>query len=304
MEKIRLTILGSGSALPQKNAFHASQILEVCGSRYMIDCGEGCQIKLIQYGLMSGKLNNIFISHLHADHCIGLPGLIATMAMLGRKEDLHVYAYKDLEQVMLPMIDYFKDENTFNVVFHAINPKKREVIYEDKHIMVETIPLKHRVPTCGFLFKEQPKKRHLITKMLEAFDVPIRERQEIKDGADFVDSEGNVIENSRLTTPPKPQRSYAYISDTLPYKRVAEQIKGVDCMFHEATFLESESKRAKETMHTTAKAAAEIAAATEAKRLILGHFSARYKKRDEFLAEAKPIFPATILAEDGLKIEF
>lgn len=270
----------------------------------MIDCGEGCQIKLIQYGLMFGKLNNIFISHLHADHCIGLPSLIATMAMLGRKEPLHVYAYKDLEQVMQPMIHYFKDEDSFDVVFHAINSKKREVIFEDKRLTVETVPLKHRVPTCGFLFREQPKKRHLIPQMLEAFNVPIKDRRAIKDGADFVDSEGNVIENSRLTTPPKPQRSYAYISDTLPYRRVVEQIRGVDCMFHEATFLDSESERAKETMHSTAKAAAEIAATAEAKRLILGHFSARYKTRDKFLAEATPIFPATMLAEDGLRVEF
>lgn len=303
MDRIRVTILGSGSALPTRNNFHASQIIEVRGRRYMIDCGEGTQIKLGQYKINLARLDNIFISHLHSDHCIGLIGLISTFAMLGRKNDLNIFAYKDLKEIMQPMLEYFTDEDSFRIIFNDINPAKKEVIFEDKAVKVTTIPLKHRVPTCGFLFEEHQGDRNLIKSMLEAFDIPLKDRRAIKQGADFVDKNGFVVPNERLTTPPHPVRKYAYISDTAYNENIISQIEGASLLFHEATFLDQERERARETMHTTALQAADIAQKAGVKKLILGHFSARYKDKKPFLQEARSIFENTLLAEDGLSVD-
>ena len=303
MEPFRVTILGSGSALPTKDNFHASQVLELRGRRYMIDCGEGTQIKIGQYKINVSRLNNIFISHLHSDHCIGLAGLISTMAMLGRSEPLSIYAYKDLKNILLPTLDYFTDDDSFEVIFHDINPKKKEIVYEDKALTVSTIPLKHRVPTCGFLFEERQGEQHLIKQMIEAFDIPIRELKAIKQGADFVDKDGFVVKNERLTTPADVPRRYAYISDTLYTESIIPQIEGVDCLFHEATFLEQDHGRAKETLHSTAIQAAQIAKKARVKQLVIGHYSARYRQHKPFLDEARSVFENTVLAEDGLIFE-
>lgn len=296
--------MGSGSALPTKNNFHASQVFELRGRRYMIDCGEGTQIKLNQYKINLSRLDNIFISHLHSDHCIGLMGLISTLAMLGRKTDLNIYAYKDLKEIISPMLKYFSDDDSFNVVFHDINPNQKAVIYEDKGLKVSTIPLKHRVPTCGFLFEEQQGERHLIKSMIEAFDIPIKDLKTIKQGADFIDKEGFIVSNEHLTTPADPIRKYAYISDTLYTEKIIDQIAEADILFHESTFVDDDRQRAKETLHTTALQAAQIARKANVKQLILGHFSARYRDKKPFLKEAKSIFENTILAEDGLQLEF
>lgn len=289
--------------MPTRNNFHASQIIEVRGRRYMVDCGEGAQIKLGQYRINLARLDNIFISHLHSDHCIGLIGLISTLAMLGRKADLNIFAYKDLKEIMQPMLNYFTDEDSFRVVFHDINPAKKEVIFEDKAVKVISVPLKHRVPTCGFLFEEHQGERNLIKSMLEAFDIPLKDRRAIKQGADFVDKNGFLVPNERLTTPPHPVRKYAYISDTVYNEKIISQIEGVDVLFHEATFLHQEQQRAKETLHTTALQAANIAKLAGVKKLILGHFSARYKDRKPFLEEARSVFENTLLAEDGLSFD-
>jgi hypothetical protein len=269
----------------------------------MIDCGEGTQIKMGQYKVNVSRLNNIFISHLHSDHCIGLAGLISTMTMLGRSEPLSIYAYKDLKNILLPTLDYFTDDDSFEVIFHDINPKKKEIVYEDKALTVSTIPLKHRVPTCGFLFEERQGERHLIKQMIEAFDIPIRELKAIKQGADFVDKDGFVVKNERLTTPADVPRRYAYISDTLYTESIIPQIEGVDCLFHEATFLEQDHLRAKETLHSTAIQAAQIAKKAKVKKLVIGHYSARYRQHKPFLDEARSVFENTVLAEDGLIFE-
>ncbi len=303
MDPIKITILGSGSALPTKNNFHASQVFEMRGRRYMIDCGEGTQIKIGQYKVNVTRLDNIFISHLHSDHCIGLVGLISTLAMLGRETDLTIHAYKDLKEIMLPMLNYFTDESSFRIIFNEINPHKKEIIYEDKGLYVSTIPLKHRVPSCGFLFEEKQGERHLIKSMIEAFDIPIKELKSIKQGADFVDKDGFVVKNERLTSSADKPRKYAYISDTVYTEKIISQIEGVDCLFHEATFLEQDKARAKETFHTTAIQAATIAQKAAVKKLILGHYSARYKDHELFLKEAKQVFDNTVLAKDGLKFE-
>jgi len=269
----------------------------------MIDCGEGVQMRIAQYNISVSHLDNIFISHLHSDHCIGLIGLISTLAMVGRKNPLTIYAHKDLQKIISPMLDYFAFEDSFKVIFNEINPNKNEVIYEDKNLIVRTIPLKHRVPTCGFLFEEKQGERHLIKTMIDAFKIPIKDLKAIKQGADFIDEQGFLVKNEQLTTAADKPRKYAYISDTLYTEKIIPQISGADCIFHEATFLETDKERAKETFHSTALQAAQIAQKANAGKLIIGHYSARYKQHEQFLKEAKIIFPNTILAKDGLCFE-
>ncbi len=304
MEPIRLKILGSGSALPNKNRFHTSQLLEVGGKQYMIDCGEGTQIRLWQFIGKTSRLHQIFISHLHGDHCLGLIGLISSFAMLGRSQSLEVFSPPGLEELLRPQIDFFCKDRNFEVIFHPFSPYRSEQIYEDKNLTVTTVPLKHRVPTCGFVFQEKEKLQHLNREMLTAFNVPISAMKAIKEGADFVDERGVVVPNARLTLPPDKARKFAYCSDTLPLPKILPLIENADCLFHEATFVSQDAQRASETFHSTARQAAEIATQANAKKLILGHFSSRYKKMDELLAEAKSVFAESYLAADGAEFTF
>ena len=269
----------------------------------MIDCGEGTQVQLRKSRLKFSRLNHIFISHLHGDHCFGLIGLISTFGMLERTADLHIYAHEDLQKQLAPQIDFFCKDMTYKVVFHNINPEEKSVIYEDRSLTVETIPLKHRLPTCGFLFREKPVPNHIIREMTDFYKVPVYMMNRIKNGEDFVCEDGTVVPNSRLTTPSDPPRSYAYCSDTAFLPRIAEQIKGTDLLFHEATFTENEKTRAKSTQHSTARQAAEIASKAGVKKLIIGHFSARYDDDTVFLEEAKSVFNNTILANENLCIK-
>ena len=247
-------------------------------------------------------IDGIFISHLHGDHCFGLIGMISTFGMIERTADLHIYAHADLQKLMRPQLDFFCKGLPFDVVFHDINPAERTVVYDDRSVSVETIPLRHRLPTCGFLFREKPVPNHIIRDMIDFYKVPLFMINRIKNGEDFVCDDGTVIPNSRLTIPSDPPRSYAYCSDTLYNPEISEQIKGVDLLFHEATFLETEKARAKVTMHSTARQAAEIAKMSDVKKLMIGHFSARYDDDLCLLAEAKEIFPDTILANENLSI--
>lgn len=302
MEKFELNILGCGSALPTMRHNATSQVLNIREKLFMIDCGEGTQVQLRRSRLKFSRLNHIFISHLHGDHCFGLIGMISTFGMIERTADLHIYAHADLQKLMRPQLDFFCKGLPFDVVFHDINPAERTVIYDDRSVSVETIPLKHRLPTCGFLFREKPVPNHIIRDMIDFYKVPLFMINRIKNGEDFVCDDGTVIPNSRLTIPSDPPRSYAYCSDTLYKPEISEQIKGVDLLFHEATFLETEKARAKVTMHSTASQAAEIAKMSDVKKLMIGHFSARYDDDSCLLAEAKEIFPDTILANENLSI--
>lgn len=302
MEKFELNILGCGSALPTMRHFATSQVLNIREKLFMIDCGEGTQVQLRRSRLKFSRLNHIFISHLHGDHCFGLIGLISTFGMLERTADLHIYAHAELQKLMRPHLDFFCKGLPFDVVFHDINPNERAIIYDDRSVSVETIPLKHRLPTCGFLFREKPVANHIKRDMIDFYKVPLFLINRIKNGEDFVCEDGTVVPNSRLTIPSDPPRSYAYCSDTLYYPAISEQLNGVDLLFHEATFLETEKNRAKQTMHSTAKQAAEIARISGVKRLVIGHFSARYDDDLCLLAEAKEIFPDVMLANENLSI--
>lgn len=300
MEKFELHILGCGSALPTTRHFPTSQIVNVRDKLFMIDCGEGAQLQFRKSHLKFSRLNHIFISHLHGDHCFGLLGLISTLNLLGRTAELHIHSPKGLETLLTPMLDFFNKQMTYKVFFHEFDTKEPTLIYEDRSLTVTTIPLRHRMPCCGFLFAEKQRPNHIIREMVDFYQVPVYELNRIKNGADYVTPEGKTVSNSLLTRPSAPSRSYAYCSDTICLPSIVEQIKGVDLLFHEATFANEDAPRAKETFHTTAAQAAEIARRAEVKKLLIGHFSARYEDENVLLQEASAIFPDTQLAKETL----
>ena len=270
----------------------------------MIDCGEGTQIRLRQMGLKTNRLGHIFISHLHGDHVFGLMGLITTFGMLNRTADLTIHAHPDLEALLIPHLRYFADGCPFQIIFQPFNPAASEIIYEDRSVQVSTIPLKHRVPSCGFLFEEKTGDRHIKRDMIDFYQIPTWKILKIKQGEDFVTEEGETIPNEVFTTPPTPPIRYAYCSDTAYSEKIIPIIEGVDCLYHEATFAEDEALRARQTMHSTARQAAEIARKAQVKKLIIGHFSARYANKTVLLNQAKEIFENTFLAEDMKTFEF
>ena len=300
MEKFELHILGCGSALPTTRHFPTSQIVNVRDKLFMIDCGEGAQLQFRKSHLKFSRLNHIFISHLHGDHCFGLLGLISTLNLLGRTAELHIHSPKGLETLLTPMLDFFNRQMTYKILFHEFDTKEPMQIYEDRSLTVTTIPLRHRMPCCGFLFAEKRRPNHIIREMVDFYQVPVYELNRIKNGADYVTAEGKTVSNNLLTRPSAPSRSYAYCSDTIYLPSIVEQIKGVDLLFHEATFANEDAPRAKETFHTTAAQAAEIARKAEVKKLLIGHFSARYEDENILLQEASAIFPDTQLAKETL----
>ena len=300
MEKFELHILGCGSALPTTRHFPTSQIVNVRDKLFMIDCGEGAQLQFRKSHLKFSRLNHIFISHLHGDHCFGLLGLISTLNLLGRTAELHIHSPKGLETLLTPMLDFFNRQMTYKVLFHEFDTKEPMQIYEDRSLTVTTIPLRHRMPCCGFLFAEKRRPNHIIREMVDFYQVPVYELNRIKNEADYVTPEGKTVSNNLLTRPSAPSRSYAYCSDTIYLPSIVEQIKGVDLLFHEATFANEDAPRAKETFHTTAAQAAEIARRAEVKKLLIGHFSARYEDENVLLQEASAIFPDTQLAKETL----
>ena len=302
MEKFELQILRCGSALPTTRHFATSQVVNLRDKLFMIDCGEGAQMQLRKSRLKFSRLNHIFISHLHGDHCFGLMGLISTFGLLGRTAELHIHSPKGLEELLAPMLNFFCHTLAYKVIFHEFDTRQASVIYEDRSMTVTTIPLQHRIPCCGFLFAEKARPNHIIRDMIDFYKVPVYELNRIKNGADYITPEGEVIANVRLTRPSDPPRRYAYCSDTIFRREIAEQISGVDLLFHEATFAESELARAKETYHTTAAQAGRIAVEAGVRRLVIGHFSARYEDENVLLKEASAIFPDTILAKENLCI--
>ena len=302
MEKFELHILGCGSALPTTRHFATSQVLNVRDKLFMIDCGEGCQMQFRRSRLKFSRLNHIFISHLHGDHCFGLLGLISSFSWLGRTADLHIYSPAGLEELLQPMLKFFCDNLPYKVFFHAFETKRPTLIYEDRSLTVTTIPLKHRIACCGFLFAEQPTLNHIIRDMVDFYEIPLYELNRIKSGEDYVTADGTVVPNARLTIPADPPRKYAYCSDTIYRESVIEQIKEVNLLFHEATFAQKEQARARETFHTTAAQAATIAKKANVKQLVIGHFSARYEDESVLLEEAQMVFPETILARENLCI--
>lgn len=304
MEKFELHILGCGSAKPTTRHNSTSQVLDVRDKLFMIDCAEGTQLQMGRQHLSFSRLNHIFISHLHGDHCFGLPGLISTFGLLGRTAKLHIYSPgTELERLLSPWLDFFCPNLGYEVVFHALDPKERGVIYADRSLSVETIPLKHRIPCCGYLFREVAPLPHIRRDMMDFLGIPYHAVKSVKEGGDWIDAEGRVWPHERLVIPREEHgRSYAYCSDTLYLPANVEQLKGVDVLFHEATFADDAAPRARSTGHSTARQAGKIARAAEVGRLIIGHFSARYEDESILLNEAIEEFPHTLLAREGLVV--
>lgn len=292
-------ILGCGSALPTLQHNASSQIVELREKLFMIDCGEGTQIQLRRSRIHFSKIIAVFISHLHGDHCFGLPGMISTFGMTGRTAPLHIYAPAAFEPILEQTLSFFCQGLEFKVVFHAVDTTQNKVVYEDRSLTVETIPLQHRIDCCGYLFREKPILPHIRRDMIDFYKIPISQINNIKAGADWVTAEGEVIANSRLTTPAEPARSYAYCSDTRYIKTLHELVKGVSTLYHESTYSAEDAERARLYWHSTSQDAAKVARDASVGKLLLGHFSARYNNESQLLDEAKAIFPNSYLTREG-----
>jgi len=303
MSDFKIHILGCGSALPTTRHLPSSQIVELRDKLYMIDCGEGAQLQMRRMSIRFNRLNHLFISHLHGDHCFGLPGLISTLGMLGRTGSLTVHGPKEIRGFLQPVLDQFAANLPYEVCFNETDPYKHALVMEDRSLQVYSIPLKHRIPCCGYLFAEKQKEAHIVREMTDFYRVPVSQMKHIKGGADFITPEGTVVPNSRLTRPAEPAKKYAYCSDSSFAPEIVPMIKGIDLLYHEATFCEEDRVRSKETNHSTARQAAEIARRAEVKRFMIGHFSARYNSLSPLLDEAKEIYPSTFLANEGMVID-
>lgn len=298
-----LRVLGCHSATPRLNAQPTSQHLTIRERNYLIDCSEGTQIELKRYGLRSQRINHIFISHLHGDHFFGLLGLISSYHLLDRGKELHIHAPEGLREILRVT---FRNTNTwlsFPLTIHPLRFDSPELILDDEKLTVQSVPLRHSVPSCGFVFREKKHPRKLNVDAVKKWDIPVYAYNGIKNGADWETDEGMKIPNSQLTFDGEQDRSYAFCSDTAYSEQIISEIEGVDWLYHESTFLSSEQKFADKTKHSTAKDAAMIASKAGVKNLLLGHYSARYKSLDAFKVEAQEHFENVMLAKDGLELK-
>lgn len=298
MEPFKVYILGCGSALPTLRHALSSQVVELRGKQFMVDCGEGTQTQLRRSHIRFTKLGHVFITHLHGDHCFGLIGMISTFGLLGRTAPLHVYADAALGPMLDAQVRLFCSGLGYEVVFHPIDTTRQAVVYEDRSLTVETIPLRHRVPCCGYLFREKPTLPHIRRDMLSVYDIPTSQVNNIKAGMDWTLTDGTVVPNSKLVTAPDAPRSYAYCSDTQYLPDLHERLKGVTTLYHEATYGADNEESARKYCHSTAAQAATVARDAGVERLIIGHFSARYEDETVLLREAQAVFPHTELADE------
>ena len=303
METFKVNILGCGSAKPTLRHMPTAQIVDFRSKYFMIDCGEGAQVQMQRMGLAMARIGHIFITHNHGDHVFGLPGLISTMALLGRTASLYIHGPKEVEGFLRCILSTYCEGIDFKVEFLPIDTTKHSLVYEDRGIEVWSLPLRHRIPCCGYLFKEKPRLPHIRREMIDAFNIPVSQINNIKAGASWTTPDGTLLTHERLTTPADPARSYAYCSDTCYLPQLASLIKGADLLYHEATYPEEFSLRATQTCHSTASQAATVARDAQAKRLIIGHFSARINDEEALLREAQEVFPQTLLAREGLTVD-
>ncbi len=300
MEPFKVHILGCGSALPTLKHSASAQIIEMRGKCFMMDCGEGAQMQFRRSRIHFAKINAIFISHLHGDHCFGLLGLLSTFGMLGRTSRLRVFAPKEYEDLFKQQMDFFMQGMEYEIEFGPVDTTKAQMIYEDHAVTVETVPLQHRVPCCGYIFREKPTLPHIRRDMIDYYGIPISQINNIKNGAGWTNEDGEMIPNERLVEPAEPPRSYAYMSDTRYVPELAEKVKGVTVLYHESTYTTEHEDRAKLYYHSTARQAAMVARDAGVGKLLLGHYSARYNDETQLLKEAKDIFPSSFLSKEGL----
>lgn len=298
-----VTILGSNAAIPAYNRHPSSQVVNYNGNIFLVDCGEGAQFRMNHFGIKRGRLDNIFISHLHGDHFFGLVPLLTSFNLNWREHPLNIYGPPGLKEIIDIHFKYANTTLRYEINFHPIEADTAKVVYEDNMITVETIILKHRLPTTGFLFREKPWRRKIISDKIREHGISHTVINDIKAGADYTKDDGTVVLNNELTLDPPPQRSYAYCSDTIYTESFVEQIKGINTLYHEATFINEHADRAAETYHSTGAQAAKVADAAGVGKLIVGHFSARYEDLSVLHEEAKTVFPETYLGEEGKVFE-
>ncbi|WP_010519738.1 ribonuclease Z [Croceivirga radicis] len=296
---MKLTILGCYSATPRTLNNPTAQVLEIKNHLFLIDCGEGTQVQLRKSKLKFSRIKHIFISHLHGDHFFGLPGLVSTFRLLGREKELHIYGPKGIKEAITLLLKLGDSWTNYPLYFHELEGREPQIVYEDEKVKVSTIPLDHRIYTNGFLFQEKQGARTLNVEAAKVWEVDKSQFNNIKAGKHVVLEDGTIVDNKELTfDPPKP-KSYAFCSDTMYKEDIVPIIKKADLLYHESTFLESEQELAVKTKHSTAKEAAEIAKQAQVGKLILGHYSTRYKSLEVFKKEAQTVFTAVDLAEDG-----
>lgn len=304
MDCFNVTILGCGSAKPTLRHSPTSQVVNFRGNLFLVDCGEGVQVGLARNHVPVGKIGHILLSHLHGDHCLGLVGLISTLGLGQRTGEIVIHAQPDAERVFRPLFEFFCPDLSMTVTFQPYDPSRSEVIYEDKSLLIRTIPLHHRVPTAGFLFQEKPRDRHLLIDRCEELGIPFAYYQGIKRGNDWTDPEsGRVVPNELLTTDPTPSKSYAFCSDTMYAESIIPIIKGCDLLYHEATYGDADAHKARQRGHSTAREAAQIAQKAGVGRLVIGHYSAQFitsEQEQSLLAEAQQEFPDTALSREQL----
>ncbi|MBT8393811.1 MAG: ribonuclease Z [Flavobacteriaceae bacterium] len=301
---MKLTILGCYSATPRRITNPTSQVLEIKNHLFLVDCGEGTQVQLRKNKIKFSRIKHIFISHLHGDHYFGLVGLISTFKLLSREADLHIYAPKGLKEVITLQMKLSDSWTNYRLIFHELDSKTSELLFEDENVEVYTIPLKHRVYTNGFLFKEKPGKRKLDMEAVKNANIDLAYYRKLQQGFDVKNNDGVLIDNRNVTIPPSKPKSYAFCSDTMFDENIVPIIKDVDALYHESTFLEEHEHLAEPTKHSTAKQAAKIAKKANVGKLILGHYSTRYDGLEGFKSEAQEIFKNSELAEEGKIIEF
>ncbi len=298
MEPFKVHILGCGSALPTLKHFPSAQVVEVRGKLFLMDCGEGTQIQLRRSRLRFTKISAVFISHIHGDHCFGLIGMLSTFGLLGRTAKLTVYGLDELMEITRQQMDLFCNDMDYEVEFRTVDTTRQQVVYEDRSLTVETIPLEHRVKCCGYLFREKPTLSHIKRDMADFYHVPVSQFQNIKAGADWISSDGTVVENSRLTEPAESPRAYAYCSDTRYLPDLYKRLDGVTTLYHECTYGEDNKLKAEKYCHSTAREAALVARDARVGQLLLGHYSSRYEDEDILLREAREVFKNTYLTDE------
>lgn len=302
MEPFKVHILGCGSALPTLRHNPSSQVVEIREKQFMIDCGEGTQTQMRRSRVGFNKVMAIFISHIHGDHCFGLIGMLSSFGLLGRTMPLSIYGPKELGPILDTLLTTFCNDFDYEIKFHAVDTTRQEVVYEDRSLTVETIPLKHRLPCAGYLFREKPTLPHIRRDMIDFYRIPISQINNIKNGASWTDEEGNLIPNSRLTRPADPPRSYAYCSDTCYQPGLADRLKGVTCLYHESTYADEDEDKAQKYFHSTARQAAMVARDAGVGRLLLGHYSSKYNTEDVLLQQAKEVFAESSLTSEGMVV--
>jgi ribonuclease Z len=300
---MKLTILGSSSALPTSERYPSAHVLNAHERFYLIDCGEGTQMQLRKNKIRFGKINHIFISHLHGDHVFGLYGLLSTFSLMGRSTPLHLYAPENYDLILKSHLNDFDIHLNYEIDFVPLREKNPARILDDKYITVTSFPLEHRIPSFGFIFREKPADRKIIREFIALYEIPIAKIQAVKKGEDFIRADGTVIKNETITLAPPLPLSYAYCSDTRYFSRLSSYVKGVTLLYHEATFDKDKQDLADLTGHSTSIGAARTALEAEAGALIIGHFSARYKDISILVEEARSVFPMTVAAQDGKTYE-